>query len=230
MTRRVQTLLYPSGTQNFGEVGITMPPSLREHLKDILSFKPSGVPSMEGTAVYRAMTDFMIESTNKNICAIEQYFQRAKGFFFLRTYVPMDRAAETVEFLKDQLSGHPCMKTLVPTNMRGTIDAHRPLTSEAEKLVAGEASGWFDLDTPAMTLLDLEQAWKMARLFNLEDVPHVDENLDFIVQQGPLSKSQKQLSVLAKAWGREISAEMNGVVYTARPWKEMCEPAPGAQL
>ncbi len=204
---RVQKLLYPHG-KTIADTAIFMPQTMRDGLHKLFSFAPSGDWDLEGDAFLKGFREFGEHVQEQNLCRISRYFyNEALGDgSFLEAITPIDKALETAYFINDQLSDNPEIRTIVPVGIKHAVETHDPRKDDLQRVEDRDTLGWFDLEGPAMIFFNSGSLGrKVGYVFDLIDLPCVDENLNYVMRSGrTVSEQVKKMELLAQAWKTNV--------------------------
>lgn len=222
---RVQRLLYPRG-RTLAEVPISMPQEMSDALHEMFSFDVSGCWELEGRALFKGFREFGEHVRDQNLCRISRYFynEAVGDGDFLEAVTPIDKALETAYFINDQLSDNSEIRTIVPVGIKHAVETHDPRKGDFQRIMDGDPVGWFDLEGPTMIFFNSSDAGrKIGAVFDLINLPCVDENLNYLMRSGSIvSKQVKMMGVLAQAWNTPVVCKnANGFDYSVAPSLEV---------
>lgn len=237
MSRRVQTLLKPTGLKSLGEVSINIPEELMRGLREILSFDVSGRNELENNNIPQAIAEFYGYAQNNALCEIwfypDELGDNAKNLYIL---VPIEKAEEIILFIEDQISNRPKIETVNYLGMKEILENNN-IKSFRENI-----NGWFDLDTPAFMFKDYRSITQIRHFFGIEDVleipghplkkpddhiflgniianlPRINRFMEFQPEVGTIQNQAIPLMRrLANTWDKAISCPWNDGHLVVRP-------------
>lgn len=166
MDRAVQTLLAPLGVKTLADVAIVMPEGIAETLRGIFSFDVGGRNELEGDKIYKALQRFARYRQDETLCQVRFVTRNELGDEADTVYAltPIEHAAETIEFIEDQISAQPEIETVNYLGMAKVLSGGE--REEYQKDVVG----WFDLETPCFIVKDLKLLAALRRNFALHEL------------------------------------------------------------